>query len=161
MGACGSPAMTTITVDPPTMPTLITPPPICETLLIPFDLSVLEDPSFPNGTWTGDGITGTQFDPAGQTSPLMFTFTPSDPCTEAATITVILEPAQMPSLGTVSACEVDGSIDLITLQDPAFPIGTWSGSPNISGTTLDLTGLSGSLTLTYTPTGLCLSLIHI
>jgi gliding motility-associated-like protein len=116
-------------------------------------LDPLLDPSYPNGTWSGTGVTGNMFDPTGLNGPIQITFTPSD-CGQPAMTTIDVITPGMPMLGTTNLCETDGLFDLTTLQDPVYPTGTWSG-PGVVGSDFDPTGQSGPVTLTFTPTGGC------
>mgnify|MGYP005844308927 CR=1 FL=1 len=59
-----------------------------------------------------------------------------------------------PDLGTASVCETSGLFNLNTIRDPLIPNGTWDG-PGVSGNFFDPSGLSGTVTLTFTPAGAC------
>jgi len=151
-GNCNSAGMTTVTVDQPATPQLATAN-ICESEGL-YDLTQLQDPLFPLGTWSGTNVTGNQFDPTGQNGPVNLTFTSSENCTFPASTIVVVESAATPQLGTQSLCETDTIFDLANIQDPAFPNGAWSGS-GVTGTNFDPNGLSGNINLTYLPTGTC------
>jgi hypothetical protein len=53
-----------------------------------FDLNSLEDPAWPNGTWSGVGVTGTNFNPINHLGSNTVTFVPSGPCSTPYTTTV-------------------------------------------------------------------------
>ena len=72
--ACTLPATTTITVNVPVAPVLMNAS-ICVTGST-LDLTTLQDPNFPTGTWSGPGVTGTTFNPIGQSGPVGLNFTP-------------------------------------------------------------------------------------
>jgi hypothetical protein len=148
---CSQPATTTITVNPVSTPTLI-PGSTCQNSG-PFDLTTLQDPTFPTGTWSGPGVSGTTFNPSGQNGPVTITFTPAGTCVQAATTTVTVEVPGTPALSTTNICQNQGPFDLTVLQDPAFPSGTWSGTGVTTSPIFDPAGLVGSITLTFTPTG--------
>ncbi|MCB0624631.1 MAG: hypothetical protein KDC43_12135, partial [Saprospiraceae bacterium] len=46
----------------------------------PLDLSTLLDPAFPDGTWSGPGVSGDTFDPSGLSGQINLAFTSSEPC---------------------------------------------------------------------------------
>ncbi|MCB0707161.1 MAG: gliding motility-associated C-terminal domain-containing protein [Saprospiraceae bacterium] len=120
-----------------------------------FDLTTLQDPNFPNGTWSGTGVTGTDFDPTGLSGPIQLTFTPTD-CGNPAMTTITVDVPGTPVLGTTTLCETDGVFDLNTLLDPNYPNGTWSG-PGVMGSSFDPAGFSGTVGITFTPSGSCAS----
>ncbi|HRD07377.1 MAG TPA: proprotein convertase P-domain-containing protein, partial [Saprospiraceae bacterium] len=114
------------------------------------DLSTLADPSYPNGTWTGPGVSGGFFDPYNQSGNVVLTFTPDYDCASIQTTIIEVTPAEIPFLIPTSLCEDAATISLVPLQDPSFPNGTWSGD-GVSGTSFDPTGLNGDIVLTFTP----------
>lgn len=63
-------------------------------------------------------------------------------------------PCPSPVLGTADLCNSVNNFNLITIQDPAVPNGTWSGD-GVTGTTFNATGLLGPVQLTFTPTSDC------
>lgn len=65
-------------------------------------------------------------------------------------------PCPNPTLGVADVCDNVGNFDLNTLEDPAVPNGTWSGT-GVSGNSFNAIGLSGAITLTFTPSGPCAS----
>ncbi|MFM8488887.1 MAG: hypothetical protein ACKOCH_21340, partial [Bacteroidota bacterium] len=54
----------------------------------PFNLVTIQDPGVPSGTWSGTGVTGTTFNPAGLSGPIPLTFTPTSDCGVPATTTI-------------------------------------------------------------------------
>ncbi|MGB1206192.1 MAG: PKD domain-containing protein, partial [Chitinophagales bacterium] len=147
-GNCEEAAIVTISLDASQMPSL-TPTNVCETETL--DLTTIDDDAF-SGTWSGNGVTGTTFDPNGLSGNQTLTFTPDGDCEEAATVVITLDASQMPSLTPTNVCETE-TLDLTTIDDDAFS-GTWSGN-GVTGTTFDPNGLSGNQTLTFTPDGDC------
>ncbi|RMF20392.1 MAG: hypothetical protein D6765_16920, partial [Bacteroidetes bacterium] len=143
---------TLVTVFPDTTPVLGT-----DTLCSgapPLPLITLADPAFPDGTWSGPGVSNDTLDPAGQSGTLTLTFTPNDSCLQSATTTVTILQEQTPQLSGATLCQNDAPFPLEQLEDPNFPNGSWSG-PGVSNDTLDPTGQSGTLTLTFTPDEAC------
>ncbi len=144
--ACVLPATTEITVNIPVDPNL-TSDEICDDSGI-YDLNQLEDPLYPNGTWSGTGVSGDDFDPTGQSGTVVLTFTPSDNCVNIAPTTITVNMASTPNLGLDTLCENNGLFDLTTLEDPNHTGGVWSGI-GVTGTDFDPTGLNGTINLTY------------
>ncbi|RMG77298.1 MAG: gliding motility-associated C-terminal domain-containing protein, partial [Bacteroidetes bacterium] len=151
-GQCAAPATVTVTVNPPTVPVLM-PGTVCQTDP-PFDLTALQDPAFPTGTWTGPGVSGNFFNPAGQSGSVSLIFTASGACVLPASTTITVNDPAMPALGTDAICDDNGLYDLTTLLDPNYPGGTWSG-PGVTGNFFDPAGQSGNVTLTFTPSDNC------
>ena len=119
----------------------------------PLDLGILLDPDFPEGTWSGPGVSGNTFDPMGLSGVQTITFTPAT-CGNPATTTINILPSGTPVLGVDTLCQTDPPIDLVPLQDPNFPDGEWDG-PGVTGTTFDPGGQSGMVPLVFTPIGFC------
>ena len=63
-------------------------------------------------------------------------------------------PCPEPTLSTAEVCEDDPNFNLNQIGDPAVPSGSWAG-PGVTGTMFDPSGLSGDVTLTFTPNGPC------
>jgi gliding motility-associated-like protein len=103
------------------------------------------------GTWSGTGVTGTNFDPTGLSGNISVTYT-LPTCTEDHDFTV--DAAPDPSWTTTTVCDNAGLTDLTAFVTGTSG-GTWSGT-GVSGTDFDPTGLSGNISLTYTVTnGTC------
>lgn len=152
-GGCTAEQPIPVTVNQPASPVLGSEQ-VCEDETN-FDLSILLDPSFPNGTWSGSGVVGNTFNASGQSGNVSLTFTPnSGSCALAANTTITILPISVPVLGTADLCSADPAISLTPLADPAFPNGTWSGS-GVVGNTFDPTGLAGPVFITFTSSDLC------
>lgn len=149
---CAVSSTTTITVNAGGTPILSTAA-ICDDNGL-YDLTQLQDPAFPNGTWSGQGVIGTFFNPAGLTSIISLTFTPSGLCEQTAFTTIEVSIAGQPNLGMDAVCDDSGPYNLFALQDPAFPVGTWSGQ-GVNAGFFTPTGLSGPITISFAPTGNC------
>ncbi|MCC6725339.1 MAG: gliding motility-associated C-terminal domain-containing protein [Saprospiraceae bacterium] len=149
---CAQSATTVIAVNAAATPTLGTTT-LCESSGL-FALSTLNDPAHPAGTWSGPGVSGGNFDPAGQSGSVTLTFTPSVNCVNTATTSITVNAPIAPALGTASICESDSPLNLATLTNPNYPNGTWSG-PGVSGGSFDPNGQNGSVTLTFTASANC------
>ena len=86
-GCPGDPVTFTVTVNPGITPVLGTAQ-VCKNAGT-FSLNTLRDPLVPNGTWSGPGVTGTNFNPAAQNGVVTVTFTPTGPCAGPPTTTTI------------------------------------------------------------------------
>ena len=155
-GSCGQPVTATVTVNPAQTLTLTTPPSICQTAA-PLDLTTLLPAGAPAGTWSGGGVVGTNFNPTGLSGSLV-TFTPNPPnngCFNSPSVTVTtLVPIQY-NLQNATICQTLASLDLNTLLPLPNPAGAWSGSTGITGSSFNPNGLSGNITLTFTPSAPC------
>lgn len=151
-GQCADTATAAILVNTIAIPQLAADT-LCETSGL-YNLNNLADPNFPAGTWSGPGVSGSNFDPAGQNGNVTLAFAPSANCTDTATTFILVNLPDTPMLGTASICTSGGLFGLVPLADPAFPAGVWSG-PGVTGDSLDPAGLNGSVTLNFTPSANC------
>jgi len=118
---------TNITVTGALEPTISQPDPLCENDS-ELSLDAFSDANYPNGTWTGDGVTNELFNPDGLSGDIVLTFTPNEDCVDIATTTITIQELQTPNLIEPSAvCNSADEIDLNTFVDTNFPNGTWSG----------------------------------
>ncbi|MCB9187197.1 MAG: gliding motility-associated C-terminal domain-containing protein [Flavobacteriales bacterium] len=101
------------------------------------------------GTWSGSGVSGNLFNPAGLSGAVAITYSiGNSPCTEISTQNITVTPqvsADWTSPGVV--CEGGGTINLNSLVTGTSG-GTWTGT-GVSGSTFDPTGLDGSYSVTY------------
>ncbi|MAT55275.1 MAG: hypothetical protein CMN32_12410 [Saprospirales bacterium] len=150
-GQCADTATASLIITAEAVPMLAADT-ICENSGL-YDLTGLQDPAFPNGTWSGTGVSGNEFDPAGLSGSIALTFTPSAGCAAGATTNMeVLMPAQ-PNLLQDSTCAGGAAYDLSQLEDPAFPGGTWFGA-NVSNDTLfPPAGQGGAHPLAYLAPG--------
>jgi gliding motility-associated-like protein len=151
-GPCAVPTTTTITVLAP-VTTTITPATLCSNAGN-LNLTTLLSPNIP-GTWSGTGVTGTNFNPTGLNGPITVTFTPTGPCGTPATGVITVNPAVTVVLTPAVACANGAPINLTTLLSPNIP-GTWSGT-GVSGTTFTPGTNVGPNTITFTPASTCSS----
>ncbi len=119
-----------------------------------FNLISLQDTLYPNGSWSGQGVTDTLFNPAGLSGNITLTFTPDDPCIATATTNIYVTPQLQPTLSDTALCENADTFFLSNLQDSLFPNGSWSGQ-GVLDTLFIPDGLSGNIPLTFTPDNHC------
>ncbi|MEP6645472.1 MAG: gliding motility-associated C-terminal domain-containing protein [Saprospiraceae bacterium] len=149
VGQCANPATTSITVNTPTAPAISgIPANICESaasIALPVTQSGI------NGTWSGTGVSGNSFNPSGLSGNITLTFTPTaGQCAIANTTTITVNSLTTPLISGVPAsiCQSASSISLATIQSGIT--GTWSGM-GVTANNFNPTGLSGNITLTFTP----------
>lgn len=101
------------------------------------------------GTYTGTGVTGSNFDPSVGTQTLTYTVTDNNNCTDSETFTVTVNTAPTASIDAISTLCVYSAA--VTLSGSPSS-GVFSGT-GVSGTSFDpaTTGV-GSTTVTYTYT---------
>jgi gliding motility-associated-like protein len=127
---------------------------ICETN-DPINLSSVQD-GIP-GNWTGQGVNANVFDPTGLNGTITLTFSPTTgTCVEIVTADILVENAILPIISGVpgSLCETDNVVPLNEVQNGMN--GNWSG-PGVAGNTFDPSGLSGNVSITFTPVGECVT----
>lgn len=109
------------------------------------------------GVWSGTGVTGSNFNPAGLSGSVAITYTVgTSPCQSVSTQNITVIPTSNPAWTTTSVCANSGLVNLSSLVTGTAG-GTWSGS-GVTTTTFDPTGLSGPVSITYTVgTAPCLS----
>ncbi len=149
---CFDPVTITVVVDPQVAPILGSAN-ICQNEQ-PYDLTQLEDPSFPGGTWSGPGASGSIFN-AGPGASGTFTITYTPPsggsCASTATTTIAVTAGGTASPLDVTLCETAGTEVLAPYEDPALPGGSWSGPFVVNGTELQGPFTPGTYILTYSP----------
>ena len=152
IGQCANPTMTIVAVNTLATPQLNTAT-LCQTAA-PLNLNTLNDPAYPAGAWSGPGVTGNSFNPAGQSGNVTLTFTSSATCTNPATTNLTVNLPTIPQLGTASLCQNDNPLVLSSIVDPAYPAGAWSG-PGVTANNFNPANQSGSVILTFTPSAAC------
>jgi hypothetical protein len=99
------------------------------------------------GTYSGTGVTGTDFDPSVGTQTVTYTYTDGNGCTNSASTSITVNAAPMVSLSTFTAVCEDAADVTLTEGMPAG--GMYSGT----GVTADMFDPSaGTQTITYTYT---------
>lgn len=149
-GGCVTPGTcetVTITVNPLPNPAINSVPDLCEDAA---SITLVGTPVTPApGTFSGTGVTGSQFDPATAgtgTHTITYDFTDGNGCSNSATTDITVNPLPTVSIASVSdLCENDAIVSLA--GSPSG--GTFSG-PGVTGTSFDpsMAG-AGSHTITY------------
>jgi gliding motility-associated-like protein len=153
---CASPVIetNTIIVNTTGNASWTIPSPICAGAGL-FDLNTLITGTT-GGTWSGTGVTGSNFDPAGLDGDYAITYSAgTGNCGETFTQNITVVASSNASwTPQTPVCEGDLDIDLATLLLGTAG-GTWSGA-GVTGTAFDPSGLSGNIAITYTVgTGAC------
>jgi hypothetical protein len=136
---CTSSATTTVTVNEAPVVIAGSYGPVC---IDAADITLSGTPS--GGSWSGTGVSGTNFDPGVGTQTLTYTFTDGNGCTNSATTTVTVNPLPVVSAGSYGPLCIDGAA--VTLGGTPEG-GTWSGT-GVSGNSFDPS--VGTQTITYT-----------
>ncbi|MCW3086377.1 MAG: hypothetical protein JWP12_3743 [Bacteroidetes bacterium] len=108
------------------------------------------------GTWSGTGVTGSTFDPAGLSGPISVTYTVgSSPCVATSTQSMTVTPVTPPSVTSVApVCSNAAAFGLTADQSG----GTWSGTgitDTTAGTFNPASATAGTNVITYTVPGTC------
>jgi gliding motility-associated-like protein len=140
----------TINVEPDVDPIWTSPGTVCESSGT-IDLNSFLGTANSGGSWSGTGVTGTDFNPAALTGSISITYTVGNgSCTETSvqSIDIIIDVDASWTL-PAAICPSAGIIDLNTLIT-GTPGGLWSGQ-NVSGSQFDPTALSDTIIdITYT-----------
>ncbi|MCB9343651.1 MAG: gliding motility-associated C-terminal domain-containing protein [Saprospiraceae bacterium] len=86
-----------------------------------YDLTQLQDPLVPDGSWLGPGVTGNLFDASGLSGPIDLMFTPTSPCGTAATTTVNILESPVATIDPVMPVCAGGST-LLTINFSGNPL---------------------------------------
>ncbi len=146
---CQESSAQNITVNPDVNAVWTTPGTICESNGS-INLNSHIGSATSGGTWSGTGVTGNNFDPSGLSGNIAITYTVGTaPCQETSTQNINVSPDVDPSWTDPSpVCESGGNVNLNGLIT-GTPGGSWSGT-GVSGNNFDPSGLSGSISITYT-----------
>ena len=152
LGTCTVINTMTIDVEPTPVLTLTPLTPMCDSDA-PVDLLTMVSANPPGGTFSfgGPGVSGTQFDPAGQSGMVNITVTYQlSACTVTEIMVIDVEQAPVLVLTpNTPLCENAGPQDLLTWVTPTPAGGTFSFSgPGVTGTTFDPSGLNGFVNIT-------------
>ncbi len=138
-------------------PVLGQPSEICNSATA-IELTNYVDANYPDGTWSGDGVTGTSFDPSGVSVGIhSLTFTSTAPCTKPVSVDINVVDEIEPTLGQPDdICAASSPIILMNYIDVNYPNGIWSGDGVINDNEFDPTGLSlGPHIVTFTSSDPC------
>ncbi len=129
-------------------------PMLCEGSTDLIDLTSLEEAGV-DGIWSGDGVSGNDFDPDGLNGTIELTFTPDGDCVDPATLEIEFIQSVDFSIGDLPLVCADGAadVDLDDLLSQSLD-GTWSG-PGVVGNVWNASGLDGDITLTFSPDDDC------
>jgi gliding motility-associated-like protein len=101
------------------------------------------------GTWTGTGVTGSMFDPAGLSGNIAVTYIAgSASCPDTLTQNINVVPSTNAAWTSASLCSSASAINLDSLVTGTTG-GTWTGT-GVTGSSFDPSGLSGPIAVTYT-----------
>lgn len=104
------------------------------------------------GTYSGTGVTGSDFDPTMGTQTVTYTYTDANNCSNEATTTITVNTAPTVTQSAISAvCSNSGTLAL-TGGSPAG--GTYSGT-GVSGTDFDPSAGTQTVTYSYTDANSC------
>lgn len=123
----------------------------------PLDLTNLQDPLFPFGSWSGPGVSGNIFDPSNHFGSNILTFTPSTGCAASATNNILVNSPTDLNLASTTICAEETAYYLHQLDDPMHTNGEWSGL-GVNFNYFDPAGFNGPITLTFTPSDDCLNI---
>ncbi len=104
------------------------------------------------GTYSGTGVTGTDFDPSAGTQPITYTYTDANNCTNSATATITVNTAPTVSQSAIAAVCADAGTVALTGGSPAG--GTYSGT-GVTGATFNPTSGTQVITYSYTDANGC------
>lgn len=141
---CSNSASQTITVN--TAPTVTHAPisGICENA----GLTALTGASPAGGTYSGTGVSGTDFDPTVGSQTLTYAYTDGNGCSNSTSVSITVIPAETATLAVFTAvCSNEG---IVTLSGGLPAGGTYSGT-GVTGTDFDPS--VGTQTITYTVGG--------
>lgn len=105
------------------------------------------------GTYSGTGVTGTDFDPASGTQTITYTYTDANGCADNATATITVNTAPTVTQSAIAAvCENAGTV---TLTGGSPVGGTYSGT-GVTGTDFDPAAGTQAITYTFTDANGCM-----
>jgi len=121
---------------------------ICSSEL-PIDLNTLVT-GLAGGSWSGNGVTGSLFNPAGLSGVVIVTYEiGQNPCIRQEAQSIVVQAAPSAAWNPPAlVCSGSAPFNLVLLVTGTSG-GTWSGT-GVSGNMFNPSGLSGSIQLTYT-----------
>ncbi|MNJ84183.1 putative Ig domain protein [compost metagenome] len=105
------------------------------------------------GTYSGTGVTGTDFDPSAGTQTLTYTYTDANNCTSNATATITVNTAPTASQSAIAAVCADAGTVALTGGSPAG--GTYSGT-GVTGSNFNPASGTQVITYSYTDANGCI-----
>ena len=148
---CQDSATHSITVVPSANASWTSPGSICQSAGILNLNTLLSATSTAGGTWSGTGVSGTTFNPAGLSGNISIKYlVGTTPCLDSTIHTInVIPSANAAWTALTSICQSAGTLDLSTLLSATSTTGgTWSGT-GVSGTTFNPSGLNGNISIKY------------
>ncbi|HLO54125.1 MAG TPA: gliding motility-associated C-terminal domain-containing protein [Saprospiraceae bacterium] len=108
------------------------------------------------GVWSGQGVTGNNFNPLGLTGEVPIIFNPNNACYENGTVTFQVIAPQTITLSDSQICQSADSFDLNTLLGALSVSGIWSGS-GVIGNTFYPSNFSGNINIAFDPSIGCIN----
>lgn len=141
-----------INVIPSSSPAWTAPAPICQSAAAINLNTLLAATATSGGTWSGTGVTGNNFNPAGLSGNINVTYTiGTAPCVVSESHNINVATSAIATwTAPTSLCQSAGTLDLTTLISATTTTGgTWSGT-GVTGTIFNPSGLNGNINITYT-----------
>jgi gliding motility-associated-like protein len=137
-GICGSQsASIPITVIPSGNPAWSAPAPVCANTN-PFDLAALITGTT-GGSWTGTGVVGSTFNPAGLNGSYLVTYTTgTSPCQKSQSHSIVVKPTPAPNISIASSTSIC-SYQSVFLTASSVVGGTYTWSTGDTGTSIHVT----------------------
>ncbi len=107
------------------------------------------------GTYSGTGVTGTDFDPAAGTQTVSYTYTDGNSCSNTATTSITVNTAPTVSQNAFTAVCMDAADVTLTGGSPAG--GTYSGT-GVTGGMFDPSSGTQTITYEYTDANGCMNM---
>ncbi len=104
------------------------------------------------GTYSGTGVSGTDFDPSAGTQPITYSYTDANGCSNDATQTLTVNTAPTVSQSAIAAVCADAGTVALTGGSPAG--GTYSGT-GVTGSNFNAASGTQVITYTYTDANGC------
>jgi gliding motility-associated-like protein len=140
-GICGSQSTSIpITVIPSGNPAWTAPAPLCANST-PIDLTALVTGTL-GGSWTGTGVSGSNFNPLGLNGSYNVTYTTgTSPCQKNQIHTVVVQPTPDPNISISSPTSICAyNSVLLTASSPVGGTYTWSTGSNATGISVNSSG---------------------
>ncbi|MEI6695117.1 MAG: gliding motility-associated C-terminal domain-containing protein [Bacteroidota bacterium] len=149
---CATTATHSILVIASIIPTWVAPSVMCQTSPLLNLNSLLAPTATPGGSWSGNGVSGAGFNPIGLNGNINVSYTVgSPPCTATETHVIQVITKLIPNwVAPENICFMSAAFNLNSLlTDSSTTGGTWTGV-GVNGSLFDTTGISGTVSLTYT-----------
>lgn len=121
-----------------------------------FDLNSLFLTNPVNGIWSGSGVTANIFSPSNLDGTIPLIFIPDDACFTVSSTTIEVTVPLDLSFDPIQLCSNVGPVNLLTLGDPAYSNGLWSGT-GVSNNVLNPLNLNGQYTLDFQSSAFCVN----